>query len=395
MVSLVTLFIPLLALWLWWPIRGWTRRQRALLALATALLGCTPALLLRALQAGSMDYPRLARLQVPGGWVLACLLQLCLFVLLRDLGWLAARLAGAQAWARRLHAPAPSCAALLLAMAVSGWGLHQALRPPQVREQVLHLPTLPESLDGLRLAVLADIHASPINDANYVQTIVQRTQAARPDLIVLPGDLVDGDVASSGASVAPLAQLKAPLGVWAAPGNHEYYSGYDAWMARFADLGLKVLANQTQMLELGDARLALSGLGDPVYGRTSRFNADPGVAEGVPPDIVAVSHQAGADKAAFHLLLAHQPKLARDNAARGVDLQISGHTHGGHILGMDRLLVAPANNGFVRGAYDVDGMRLFVSSGAGLWAGFAMRLGVAPAIDLLVLRRSPALSAAR
>ena len=107
--------------------------------------------------------------------------------------------------------------------------------------------------------------------------------------------------------------------------------------------------------------------------------------EGLPPDIESVAKQAkGAD---FHLLLAHQPKLARDNAAQGVGLQISGHTHGGHILGMDRWLVAPVNNGFVRGAYDVDRMKLFVSSGAGLWAGFAVRLGVPSAIDLLVLRR--------
>ena len=73
-----------------------------------------------------------------------------------------------------------------------------------------------------------------------------------------------------------------------------------------------------------------------------------------------------------------------------MDLQVSGHTHGGLISGMDRWLVAPFNNGFVRGQYDVDGMRLFVSAGAGLWAGFAVRLGVQPHIDLLVLRRGTA-----
>jgi predicted MPP superfamily phosphohydrolase len=100
--------------------------------------------------------------------------------------------------------------------------------------------------------------------------------------------------------------------------------------------------------------------------------------------VARLAREAGAD---FHLLLAHQPRFARDNAAHGVGLQLSGHTHGGHILGMDRWLVAPANNGFVRGEYAVDGMRLFVSSGAGLWAGFAVRLGVPPRIDLLVLRR--------
>ena len=161
-------------------------------------------------------------------------------------------------------------------------------------------------------------------------------------------------------------------------------------MAEFRRLGLGVLANQTQVLQVNGARLALSGVGDPVYGRTSHHNADPRVPEGVPPDVPAVARQARAAQADFHLLLAHQPKLARDNAAHGVDLQVSGHTHGGLISGMDRWLVAPFNNGFVRGQYDVDGMRLFVSAGAGLWAGFAVRLGVQPHIDLLVLRRGTA-----
>jgi hypothetical protein len=72
----------------------------------------------------------------------------------------------------------------------------------------------------------------------------------------------------------------------------------------------------------------------------------------------------------------------------GFDLQIAGHTHGGHIRGLDQWIVAPANDGFVRGLYEVGAMRLFVSSGAGLWPGFAVRLGVPSSIDVLVLRRA-------
>lgn len=115
----------------------------------------------------------------------------------------------------------------------AGFGTAQGLQPPTVREQLVHLPQLLEAPDGLRVAVLADIHASPINHTAYVQSVVS-AHAARPDLIVLPGDLVDGDVGSSAAFVAPLAQLRAPHGVRAAPGNHEYYGGYNAWMADFA-----------------------------------------------------------------------------------------------------------------------------------------------------------------
>ena len=394
MVSLAALVIPLLAVWLWGPVRGMSRRARLVAIALTALLGVTPALLLKLLQAGAMDYATLAYLQVPGGWVLGTLVLIIAFLLARDAAWLAARAAalmgGGDTWHLRLRGRRLTGTAVALALGTAGFGTAQGLQPPTVREQLVHLPQLPEALDGLRVAVLADIHASPINHTAYVQSVVERTHAARPDLIVLPGDLVDGDVGSSAAFVAPLAQLRAPHGVWAAPGNHEYYGGYNAWMAEFRRLGLGVLANQTQVLQVNGARLALSGVGDPVYGRTSHHNADPRVPEGVPPDVPAVARQARAAQADFHLLLAHQPKLARDNAAHGVDLQISGHTHGGLISGMDRWLVAPFNNGFVRGQYDVDGMRLFVSAGAGLWAGFAVRLGVQPHIDLLVLRRGTA-----
>lgn len=393
MVSLAALVIPLLAVWLWWPVRGLSRRSRVLAIVLTAVLGCTPALLLKLLQAGAMDYTTLAYLQVPGGWLLGALVLIVGFILVRDtarlLAWLVQRLGG-RSGARLLHGHRLTSTAVALALCTAGFGTAQGLAPPTVREQVIHLPQLPAALDGLRVAVLADLHASPINHTAYIQSVVERTHAARPDLIVLPGDLIDGNVATSAAFAAPLAQLQAPHGVWAAPGNHEYYSGYDAWMAEFRRLGLGLLANQTQVLDINGARLALSGVGDPVYGRTSHNNTDPRVPEGVPPDVPAVARQARAAQADFHLLLAHQPRLARDNAAQGVDLQISGHTHGGLIRGIDRWLVAPANDGFVRGLYEVDDMRLFVSAGAGLWAGFAVRLGVQPSIDLLVLRRGAA-----
>ncbi len=387
MLQRAVVIILLLSVWLWAPVQGLPAWLRALAALLTALAGCAPVLLLQALQGGQLDYATIARLQVPAGAALATLGLLLPLVALRDLLWLGARFTapGAAAW---LHGGAVTLLALLLAALVAAWGSWQALQPPQVREHPVTLARLPAALHGLRVAVLSDIHATPVNDGRFVQAIVQRTLAARPDLIVLPGDLVDGDVATTGPHVAPLADLRAPLGVWVAPGNHEYYSGYDAWMRRFRQLGLQVLENRSELLQIGDARLALSGIGDPAYGQVVRRARQPAQPEGVAPDVAAVAAQARAARADFHLLLAHQPRTARANAAHGIDLQISGHTHGGHILGLDRWLVARFNDGFVRGLYDVGAMRLFVSSGAGLWAGFAVRLGVPPRIDVLVLRRA-------
>lgn len=388
MVSTASFVIPLLALWIWWPVSshmGTSRLARLLAALLTTALGIFPALLLHAVQTNALPYPVIAQLQVPGGWILATLLMLAVFVVLRDLLWLMAALTGRQSFAQIMHLPALTVGALIVSAGFSAIGVFNALQPPRVFEQTLAVQNLPPALEGLRIAVLADIHASPVNDARYVKTIVQRTMDTVPDLIVLPGDMVDGDVASGRANVAPLAGLSARYGVWAAPGNHEYYSGYNSWMKEFRHLGLNLLENRTQIINIKGSKLALSGIGDPVYGRTSRNNANPDVAEGVPPDVDTVAQQARKAGAQFHILLAHQPKFARENALKGVNLQISGHTHGGLITGMDEWLVAPANNGFVRGEYAIGKMKLFVSSGAGLWAGFAVRLGVLPRIEVLSL----------
>ena len=379
MIFYASLIVLPVALWLWWPLLQRERRTAFWLAfVVTVVLGALPAALIWAMRNTTLSYSVIAHLQVATGWILSALLLAFVLTLLRDI-------VGLLGVFTPRSRQAFTGLSVVLALLVAGFGVTQALTIPQVREQEIAIANLPAEFDGLRIAVIADIHASPINDSHYVQGIVNRTLAASPDLIVLPGDMIDGDVKTEAKNIAPLSQLKAKYGVFSAPGNHEYYSGYDAWAQVYRALHLNYLENQTQRVKIKGRTLAVSGIGDPAYGRLSQQNADPRVPEGLPPDIESVAKQAkGAD---FHLLLAHQPKLARDNAAQGVGLQISGHTHGGHILGMDRWMVAPVNNGFVRGAYDVDRMKLFVSSGAGLWAGFAVRLGVPSAIDLLVLRR--------
>ena len=424
MIYYALLFALVLATWLWAPLRQLGAGTRLLAMGLTALLGLLPVGLLMALRGGWMDEYTLVHAQVIGGWVVGTMLVLIPLLVARDGVWLLARLLGKRRprpgfpiapMASVAHSTTVASCLLGLAGLIAAWGVLQGVRPPEVREQVLYLDHLPAPLDGLRVAVLADIHATPLNNARYVQTVVDRANAARPDLIVLPGDMADGDAQTGAANVAPLAHLRAPHGVWAAPGNHEYYSGYQAWSEVFQTLGFVYLENQSRIVTIRGQRVAISGVGDPAYGRLSRHNRNPQVAEGLPPDVGAVVAQArGAD---FHLLLAHQPKLARENARKGahpglqtvaqrnvtgveagagagkaVDLQISGHTHGGHVRGMDAWLVAPANDGFVRGAYRLGPMQLFVSSGAGLWAGFPVRLGVPAAIEVLVLRRSASAS---
>ena len=388
MVFFLPLVAPLIAIWLWRPLWKSHRRAFWVCTLVSTLLLVAPALLIYAMRHDIVDFGVVSHLQLLTGGLLAALgMGLC-WSAVRDGVWLVLRICKSFAAAARTQHPSWTVAAVCVFVLLSVYGLVQGTKLPEVREHSIELPNLPAALDGLRIGVLADIHATPVNNATYVQGLVERLNAAQPDMVVLPGDLIDGDAPTQAGNIAPLAQLQAPLGVWSAPGNHEYYSGYDAWAQVFNHLNLNYLANGARVLDVRGHKLAISGIGDPAYGRLSEQNADPNVPEGVPPDIQAIATQietaGGAD---VHLLLGHQPKMARSYAPYGVDLQIAGHTHGGHIKGMDRWLVAPANDGFVSGLYQVGPMQLFVSNGAGLWPGFALRLGVPSSIDILVLRR--------
>ena len=387
MVFLLALAAPLLALWLWYPLFRTARTVFWWCLALTTLCGIAPALLIWASRSSPLPYGLIAHLQVISGGLFAAIGMGLVWALVRDALALVLRLQRGPAGAQALLAPRVTLAAMGIFVLLCGYGLTQGTKVPSVNERIVLLPNLPAEMEGLRIAVLADLHATPVNNADYIAQVVQRTNAAQPDVIVLPGDMVDGDAPTQAGNIAPLADLQAPWGVWSAPGNHEYYSGFDAWARVYEKLGLHYLTNQTQILDVRGRKLAISGVGDPAYGRLSEQNADPNQPEGVPPDVQAVAQLAKAGGADFHILLGHQPKMARSYAPHGIDLQIAGHTHGGHIAGMDRWIVAPANDGFVSGLYEVGPMRLFVSNGAGLWPGFAVRLGVPSSIDILVLQR--------
>lgn len=383
MTLIVSLILPLMALWLWWPVTPLSKRQRRWhigISLALALLGPAFAMLWR-LQV--FTYAVEAWIQLVFGWVLVMFILLLVFLLLREAGWLLTRLfPRAGALATLWHGRGLNQGAAAVIMLLATLGIGNGLKPPAVQERELVVPNLPVEMDGLRVAVLADLHISPVKRSWRTERIVAATLAVKPDLIVLPGDMVDGEVEDTAPFVTALADLQAPYGVWLAPGNHEYYHGYARWMAHFRQMGLGVLENQTATLDIHGRTLALSGVGD-----LAALRASPYMHGGLAPDLPAVVAAArGSD---VHVLLAHQPKQARAAAATGaVDLQISGHTHGGHMPGFDRWVVAPFNHGYVRGEYRVQDMTLFVSSGAGQWDGFSARLGVPSRIEVLVLRRA-------
>ena len=256
-------------------------------------------------------------------------------------------------------------AAVLLASA----GVICGTSHPAVRELNLSFGHLPPEADGLRIAVLADIHADRVTRAVHIQRIVDSTNALKPDLIVILGDFVDGTVEQRGRELLPLRKLQAKHGVFAVPGNHEYYSGYADWMKYLSSIGIRMLENAHFRLPSG---IWLVGVTDPAALRVG----------GTVPDLKKALR--GIPESAFMLLLAHRPAQAQEAAGNGIAMQLSGHTHGGMIRGID-WIVAQFNGGFVSGLYDVNGMKLYVSNGTGIWNGFPVRLGRPSEITLLRL----------
>jgi len=316
----------------------------------------------------SPEVPRATMIVV--NWLAGTVLLLAAFQIALDISILATtaakrRRVAVSSWLRHgIGAVALSMAAL---------GVSQAIRVPPVKEIEIAIHKLPPEFDGYRIVQLTDLHISRLFQAPWVEETVARTNAQNADLIVITGDLIDGDLQARASDVAPLAGLRARDGVFTVPGNHEYYFGHDGWMRQYETLGLRTISNGHIVLARGNAELTVAGVNDPAALRFGLPGPDLGKAlEGAPPDAPII-------------LLDHQPREARRAAQAGVDLQLSGHTHGGMIVGFDRF-IASFNNGFVSGRYDVDGMTLYVNNGTALWIGFAMRLGVPSELTVITLR---------
>ena len=323
---------------------------------------------------GSMASP-----EVPGevlvvlGWAFASLILLALLLLIRDL-------VGIVVWALRgrtgrvlLGGSRLGIALGLISMGLAAVGVWQAIRVPEVKTMEIVLPSLPEELDGLRIVQLTDLHASRLLQAPWLQAVVDKTNALKPDLILITGDLVDGSPRARVDDVQPLKDLRARYGVFAIPGNHEYYVDYVHWLPAFEHLGLHMLLNEHVLITHNGRDLVLAGVTDKA---AQPFKLPE-------PDIIKALKGAPAGDPV--ILLSHRPGGALLNAGQGVDLQLSGHTHGGQILG-PHLIAKWANEGFVSGLYAVAGMQLYVSNGTGLWNGFPVRLGRPSEITEIVLR---------
>jgi predicted MPP superfamily phosphohydrolase len=252
------------------------------------------------------------------------------------------------------------------ALGVTGSGISTALGPPNLRRIQIPLPKLPRGSDGLRIALVSDIHLGPLRGRSATVRIVDMVNGLDVDLVAIVGDLVDGSVAELGTAAEPLRNLRSRYGSFFVTGNHEYFSGFRQWVAEVASFGVRPLRNE----RLEVAGLTLAGVNDAT-----------GAGYGDPADYDKALK--GRDPRLATILLAHQPVQAHEAARRGVDLQLSGHTHGGQLAPFN--LVVALQQPVVSGLGRVDGMPVYVTNGAGFW-GPPVRVGAPPDITLVELR---------
>lgn len=259
------------------------------------------------------------------------------------------------------------------AVGLVGVGVTRALGPPDVLRVPVRLSRLDPAFSGFRVAVVSDIHLGPLLGRAHTERIVRMINETEPDLVAIVGDLVDGTVAELGAAAEPLRDLESREGTFFVTGNHEYFVEDTAeWLTELERLGMHVLRNENTRIRRGSAGFDLAGVND-VAGESRSF----------PPDFD--SALAGVTSADPTVLLAHQPIQVTEAAERGVDLQLSGHTHGGQMWPF-HYAVAQAQPSLA-GLSAVQDTQLYVTRGAGFW-GPPVRIGAPPDISVLALQSS-------
>ncbi|MET9655831.1 metallophosphoesterase [Streptomyces sp. NPDC006510] len=267
---------------------------------------------------------------------------------------------------RRLFvARAVGGAAAVAGLGTVGYGTYGVLRGPRVKRITVPLAKLPRSAHGFRIAVVSDIHLGPILGRAHTRRIVDTINRTQPDLVAVVGDLVDGTVADLGPAAEPLALLKGRQGNFFVTGNHEYYSGAAQWIDQVRELDLHPLEN---------ARVEISGFD------LAGVNDIAGESEGQGPDFARALGDRDRKRAA--VLLAHQPVVIHDAVAHGVDLQLSGHTHGGQLWPGN--FIADLANPTGAGLDRYGDTQLYVSRGAGAW-GPPVRVGAPSDITVVEL----------
>jgi len=263
-------------------------------------------------------------------------------------------------------------AAVAIALASTIFGIWWGLRRIAIRRIEVPLQGLPAEMDGFTIVQLSDLHMDLVHGRGWLTTVVNKTNSLAPDLVAITGDLAEGSVAQFGYDAEPLNLLSAPNGVFFVTGNHEYFHDLQGWLERLPQLGIRVLRNERVQVQRYGVGFDLAGVDDHDGKR---------MAPGHGPDLQKALE--GRDRGRPVVLLAHQPRIMDEAVRWGVDLVLSGHTHGGQIWPFSYLVYL--QQPYVKGLKRREGTVLYLSAGTGFW-GPPMRLGTTAEIAVITLR---------
>ncbi len=350
---------------------GWRLLGLPLLAGPVARRGALAVLVL-----GFLSYP-LGRILARTSWqgtaflveYVGALWMGTLFLLLAALLVIDVVTLGGFAW--RSGAPWMRTGAATLALVAAAWAWFAGTCPPRVVEVEVPMAGLPAALDGTTVVQISDVHLGDLVTTRCLDRIVAETKALEPDLVMVTGDLLDGDWHRVDDIQGRLRRLRAPMGVYSVTGNHEYYAGVERCIALFKDAGFIYLENQNVEAAPG---LWIAGVPDDRGARQTGH---------APADLPAALH--GIPDGSAVILLQHSPDKGTDQTAAeaGVDLMLDGHTHGGQIWPFHYLVALQYPH--LSGVYQVGAMTQVVSQGAGRW-GPPMRLFAPSDIVRVTLR---------
>jgi predicted MPP superfamily phosphohydrolase len=245
-----------------------------------------------------------------------------------------------------------------------------------VRDVRVTVPSLPSEFDGLTIAQLSDLHVGPQTSQAFLRHVTRTVAGLGADIIAITGDLVDDRAEDVSAFTNGLGTLRAPLGVYVIPGNHDIYAGWDQVERSLRSrVDATVLVNTTAILARGSARIAIAGTGDPAGRRMGNAAPDIGrTLEGLAEGTTVIA-------------LAHNPALWPALAEHGVALTLSGHTHWGQfaIPQLGWSLASPFQTRAMGVHRDGDSM-LYIHPGTGYW-GLPFRLGAQPEVTRITLHR--------
>ncbi len=255
---------------------------------------------------------------------------------------------------------------LIISLIVCSYSFYQGIKIPEFKNIIVENSLLKKDI---RIVQISDLHMDRTTPIQRVKEIVDNINLVSPDVVVMTGDIADDTPIFIEAQLAELMNLKTTYGVYVSIGNHEFYNGLSAWLHKYHELGFKVLFNRGETI---DNNIFISGIPD-VHTANSEFGTN-----------INFKHALeGSHSEQYRILLSHNPEVADSVTGINYQMVLSGHTHGGQIFPF-HYFVKKANK-YLSGTYDVNGIKLHVSSGAGTW-GPSMRL-FAPSeiaiIDLL------------